>query len=419
MYSNSNLKRVVITGLGAITPIGNNINRYWESLINGISGADMISYFDTKNFKTKIACQIKNYDPNYFFNKKEIRKIEIHSQYGLISVKEAIEDSNFNFKKIKMNRIGVVWGSGVGGLLNFEKEIISYANNLGPPKFTPFFIPKMIVDNTASLIAIFYGFQGPNYATVSACASSANAIADAYYLISLNKADIIITGGSEAAITKSGVGGFNALHALSTRNHDPKTASRPFDKDRDGFVLGEGAGCLIIEDYQHAINRNAKIYAEIIGIGMSSDAYHITAPHPSGTGVILAIKNALEHAKIKSISIDYINTHGTSTILGDITEILALEKIFKKDLYKINLNAIKSMTGHLLGAAGAIESIATILTLKHKVIPPTINLFNIDDRINNKLNFTSQNSQQRNVNIAMCNVFGFGGHNVCLLFKKI
>lgn len=411
-------KRVVITGLGVLTPIGNDLNSYWNSLIQGVNGVEQITYFNTTNFKTKFACQLKNYNPDLFFSKKEIRKLDPCSQYGLIAVKEAILNSYLNLDQANTERIGVVWGSGVGGLLNFENEIILYANSIGNPKFNPFFIPKMIIDNTAGLISIKYGLKGPNYATASACASSGNAIVDAYYLICLNKADIMVTGGSEAAITQSGVGGFNALNALSTRNHDPKTASRPFDKNRDGFVLGEGAGCLILEDYHHAKNRNANIYGEIIGIGMSSDAYHITTPHPDGSGIVLAMKMALHDAHIQPYDIEYINTHGTSTILGDLAEIKALTKVFGNNLYNININSTKSMTGHLLGAACAIESIATILTLNHKIIPPTINLFSLDDSIDSALNFTPHYAQNRNINIGMCNAFGFGGHNVSIIFKK-
>lgn len=412
------LNKVVITGIGAITPIGNNIETYWNSLINGISGANTITYFDSTHFKTKIACEIKNYNPDDFFNKKEKRKIDPCAQYGLISVREAIQDSGLDFFKKNTDRIGVIWGSGIGGLLNLEKEIITYATGNGKPRFNPFFIPKMIIDTTAGLISIKYGLHGPNYATVSSCASSANAITDAYHLICLGKADVIIAGGSEAAITKSGVGGFNALHALSTRNQDYKTASRPFDKDRDGFVLGEGSGCLILENYEYAKSRDANIYGEIIGIGMSSDAYHMTAPHPQGKGIILAMKMALNNANIKSYEVDHINTHGTSTILGDIIEIKAIEEVFKEDVYKINLNSTKSMTGHLLGAAGAIESIAAILPLTKKIIPGTINHFNLDESINSNLNFTLNSSQKRDINISMCNTFGFGGHNVSILFKK-
>ncbi|XOD68418.1 MAG: beta-ketoacyl-ACP synthase II [Flavobacteriales bacterium AspAUS03] len=413
------LKRVVVTGLGALTPIGNDVSIYWASLIRGVSGASAITHFDTTHFKTKFACELKDYKVDDFFDKKEKRKIDPCAQYGLVSAKEAIKDSALDFSKEKRERIGVIWGSGVGGLLNFEQEIITYATGNGIPRFNPFFIPKMIIDTTAGLISIEHGLHGPNYATASACASSANAIIDAYHLICLGKADVVITGGSEAAITKSGVGGFNALHALSTRNDNPQTASRPFDKDRDGFVLGEGAGCLILEDYEHAKVRDAKIYAEIGGVGMSADAYHMTAPHPEGKGVISAMRTALEDADVKPSEVDHINTHGTSTPLGDVAEIKAIEKVFGESVYGIHLNSTKSMTGHLLGAAGAIEAIATLLPLIKKSIPPTINHFHQDETINPKLNLTLNKFQERDVNVAMCNTFGFGGHNVSLLFKKV
>ncbi|WP_185873261.1 beta-ketoacyl-ACP synthase II [Blattabacterium cuenoti] len=418
MYNKYGLKKVVITGIGSITPIGNNVKDYWKSLIDGISGTYPITYFDTKKYKTKFACELKNYDPKIFFSKKEIKKLDPCAQYGIIASEEAIKNSGINFSNEKKDRIGVVWASGIGGLLNLENSIINHVNRNYYPRFSPFFIPKMLIDITAGLISINYGLHGPNYATVSSCASSSNAIVDAYHLICLGKADVMITGGSEAAITQSGVGGFNALNALSTRNYDYKTASRPFDEDRDGFVLGEGAGCLILEEYFHAKERGANIYAELIGIGMSGDAYHITAPHPDGKGVILAMKSAIKDAKIKSIDVDYINSHGTSTKLGDIAEIKAIKNVFKKNLYKININSTKSMTGHLLGAAGVIESIATILPLTKKIIPPTINLFKIDKKIDQKINFIPNKSIKKEINISMCNTFGFGGHNVCILFKK-
>lgn len=411
-------KRVVITGLGALTPVGNDVDIYWTSLIQGVSGADTIKCFDTTHFKTKFACQLKGYNPDDFFDRKEKRKMDPCAQYGLVAVKEAIKDSGLDLSKERSERIGVVWGSGVGGLLNFEQEVITYATGNGVPRFNPLFIPKMIIDTAAGLISMTYGLHGPNYATTSACASAANAIIDGHHLICLGKADIMITGGSEAAITKSGVGGFNALHALSTRNEDPKTASRPFDKERDGFVLGEGSGCLILENYEHAKARGAKIYAEIGGIGMSADAYHMTAPHPEGKGIILAMKLALKDANVAPSEIDHINTHGTSTPLGDIAEIKAVEEVFGRNVYRININSTKSMTGHLLGAAGAIESIAAILPLIKKIIPPTINHFHLDQAIDPKLNLTLNKAQQRDVDISMCNTFGFGGHNVSLLFKK-
>ncbi|AEU09139.1 beta-ketoacyl-ACP synthase II [Blattabacterium sp. (Cryptocercus punctulatus) str. Cpu] len=413
------LKRVVVTGLGSITPIGNNLEEYWTSLINGKNGAEPITYFDTKKYKTKFACELKNYDPNIFFSKKEQKKLDPCAQYGILASSEAVKNSGINFSKEKRERIGVIWSSGIGGLLNLEESISDYVNGGRFPKFSPFFIPKMLIDITAGFISMKYGLHGPNYATVSACASSSNAIVDAYHLICLGKADIMVTGGSEAAITQSGVGGFNALHALSTRNEDYKTASRPFDKDRDGFVLGEGAGCLILEEYKHAKNRNANIYAEIGGVGMSGDAYHITAPHPEGKGIIIAMKAAIKDAEIEYQEVNHINSHGTSTILGDLAEVKAIQKVFHKNIYNININSTKSMTGHLLGAAGSIEAIASILPLKEKIIPPTINLFQIDKKIDSKINFTPNNAIKKEIKISICNTFGFGGHNVCILFKKI
>ncbi|AWU39544.1 beta-ketoacyl-ACP synthase II [Blattabacterium punctulatus] len=413
------LKRVVVTGLGCITPIGNNLEEYWISLINGKSGAEPITYFDTKKYKTKFACELKNYDPNIFFSKKEQKKLDPCAQYGILASSEAVKNSGINFSKEKRERIGVIWSSGIGGLLNLEESISDYVNRGRFPKFSPFFIPKMLIDITAGLISMKYGLHGPNYATVSACASSSNAIVDAYHLICLGKADIMVTGGSEAAITQSGVGGFNALHALSTRNEDYKTASRPFDKDRDGFVLGEGAGCLILEEYKHAKNRNANIYAEIGGVGMSGDAYHITAPHPEGKGIIIAMKVAIKDAGIEYQEVNHINSHGTSTILGDLAEVKAIQKVFHENIYNININSTKSMTGHLLGAAGSIEAIASILPLREKIIPPTINLFQIDKKIDSKINFTPNNAIKKEIKISICNTFGFGGHNVCILFKKI
>ncbi|AWU44115.1 beta-ketoacyl-ACP synthase II [Blattabacterium punctulatus] len=413
------LKRVVVTGLGSITPIGNNLEEYWISLINGKNGAEPITYFDTKKYKTKFACELKNYDPNIFFSKKEQKKLDPCAQYGILASSEAVKNSGINFSKEKRERIGVIWSSGIGGLLNLEESISDYVNGGRFPKFSPFFIPKMLIDITAGFISMKYGLHGPNYATVSACASSSNAIVDAYHLICLGKADIMVTGGSEAAITQSGVGGFNALHALSTRNEDYKTASRPFDKDRDGFVLGEGAGCLILEEYKHAKNRNANIYAEIGGVGMSGDAYHITAPHPEGKGIIIAMKAAIKDAGIEYQEVNHINSHGTSTILGDLAEVKAIQKVFHENIYNININSTKSMTGHLLGAAGSIEAIASILPLREKIIPPTINLFQIDKKIDSKINFTPKNAIKKEIKISICNTFGFGGHNVCILFKKI
>jgi len=411
-------KRVVVTGLGAITPIGNNLNDYKKSLFKGISGCDNIKSFDSTNFKTKFACEVKNYDPLDYFDRKESRKMDIYAQFGMIAAAEAISDSNINLDNIDLNRIGVIWGSGVGGIETFQNELINFAENDKKPRFNPFFIPKLIPDICPGLIAIKYGFKGPNFATVSACASASNAIIDSYNYILSGTSDIIITGGSESAVNETGVGGFNALKALSERNDSPKTASRPFDRDRDGFVLGEGGGSLILEDYDHALNRGAKIYAEIIGFGMSCDAHHITAPHPEGEGARLVMENAIKSSNIEKESIDYINVHGTSTPLGDKSEILAIQNVFEKHAYNLNISSTKSMTGHLLGAAGAIESIASIFSINDGIIPPTINHFTKDDEIDSKLNLTLNKSQKRNVNIVMSNTFGFGGHNTSVVFKK-
>ncbi|MFL3001670.1 MAG: beta-ketoacyl-ACP synthase II [Cytophagales bacterium] len=411
-------KRVVVTGLGAITPIGNNLNDYKKSLFKGISGCDNIKSFDPTNFKTKFACEVKNYDPLDYFDRKESRKMDIYAQFGMIAAAEAISDSNIDLDNIDLNRVGVIWGSGVGGIETFQNELINFAENDKKPRFNPFFIPKLIPDICPGLIAIKYGFKGPNFATVSACASSSNAIIDSYNYILSGTSDIIITGGSESAVNETGVGGFNALKALSERNDSPKTASRPFDRDRDGFVLGEGGGSLILEDYDHALNRGAKIYAEIIGFGMSCDAHHITAPHPEGEGARLVMENAIKSSNIEKESIDYINVHGTSTPLGDKSEILAIQNVFEKHAYNLNISSTKSMTGHLLGAAGAIESIASIFSINDGIIPPTINHFTKDDEIDSKLNLTLNKSQKRNVNIVMSNTFGFGGHNTSVVFKK-
>ena len=411
-------KRVVVTGLGAITPIGNNLNDYKKSLFKGISGCDNIKSFDPTNFKTKFACEVKNYDPLDYFDRKESRKMDIYAQFGMIAAAEAISDSNIDLDNIDLNRVGVIWGSGVGGIETFQNELINFAENDKKPRFNPFFIPKLIPDICPGLIAIKYGFKGPNFATVSACASASNAIIDSYNYILSGTSDIIITGGSESAVNETGVGGFNALKALSERNDSPKTASRPFDRDRDGFVLGEGGGSLILEDYDHALNRGAKIYAEIIGFGMSCDAHHITAPHPEGEGARLVMENAIKSSNIEKESIDYINVHGTSTPLGDKSEILAIQNVFEKHAYNLNISSTKSMTGHLLGAAGAIESIASIFSINDGIIPPTINHFTKDDEIDSKLNLTLNKSQKRNVNIVMSNTFGFGGHNTSVVFKK-
>ena len=413
------LKRVVVTGLGALTPIGNNVSDYWDALIAGKSGCANITYFDTEKFKTKFACELKNFDPLTHFNRKEARKLDRFAQYALVSSDEAIEDSNLNLDEIDKFRVGVIWGAGIGGLETFQNEMTNYSEGDGTPRFNPFFIPKMIADIAPANISIKYGFMGANFTTVSACASSANAMIDALNYIRLGHCDVIVTGGSEAAVTIAGMGGFNAMHALSTQNESPKTASRPFDATRDGFVLGEGAGALIFEEYEHAKKRGAKIYAEVIGGGMSSDAYHMTAPHPEGIGVERVMLNSLRDAGIKPEDVDAINTHGTSTPLGDVAELKAITKVFGKHAKNININSTKSMTGHLLGAAGAIEAISSILSINHGMIPPTINHTTVDENIDPTLNLTLNKAQKREVKIAMSNTFGFGGHNACVLFKKI
>tara|TARA_B100001564_G_scaffold230815_1_gene194829 strand:+ start:24952 stop:26202 length:1251 start_codon:yes stop_codon:yes gene_type:complete len=414
-----NLKRVVVTGLGALTPIGNNKNEFWKSLIAGKSGCAPITYFDTEHFKTKFACELKNYEVSDFFDRKEARKTDKFAQYAMVASQEAIEDSMLDLNKINKFRTGVIWGAGIGGIDTFQTEVSNFAKGNGTPRFNPFFIPKMIADIAPGNISIKYGFMGPNYTTVSACASSANAIIDSLNYIRLGHCDVIVTGGSEATINEAGVGGFNAMHALSTRNDSPKTASRPFDATRDGFVLGEGSGCLVLEEYEHAKKRGAKIYAELIGGGLSSDAFHMTAPHPDGVGVMAVIKNCLNNAGLKPEQVDAINTHGTSTPLGDIAELKAISNIFGDHAKKININSTKSMTGHLLGAAGAIEAIASILSIQHGIIPPTINHSTIDENIDSSLNLTLNTAQERNVEVAMSNTFGFGGHNACIVFKKI
>ena len=412
-------RRVVITGLGALTPIGNTLNTYWEGLLSGTSGAGPITYFDPSLFKTQFACELKNFNPLDYFDRKESRKYDRFAQYALVSVAEAIEDAKLPLETIDKDRVGVIWGAGIGGLETFQNEVLNFAEGNQNPRFNPFFIPKMIADIAPGLISIKYGFRGPNFATVSACASASNAMIDALNYIRLGFSDIIVTGGSEAAVTKAGIGGFNAMHALSKRNDDPKTASRPFDKDRDGFVLGEGAGALILESYEHAINRGATIYAELAGGGLSADAHHMTAPHPDGLGAIKVMENCLKDAEINATEVDIINMHGTSTPLGDIAESNAIVKVFKDHAYKMNINSTKSMTGHLLGAAGAIEAIASIMSIKHSVVPPTINHITPDEGIDQKINFTFGKSQKRTVNIALSNTFGFGGHNACVLFKKL
>lgn len=411
-------KRVVVTGLGALTPIGNDIPSYWEGLSSGLSGAVPITNFDSSKFKTRFACELKDWDFKKFINIKEARRMDKFTQYAVAASDEAIKDSGIG-EGFPKEKIGVIWGAGIGGIETFESEVKKFALGDEIPKFNPFFIPKMIVDIAPGIISIRHGFRGPNFATVSACASSANAIIDALSYIRLGYADAIVCGGSEAAITKSGIGGFNALHALSTRNEDYKTASRPFDKNRDGFVMGEGAGAIVLEDYAHAKSRGAKIYAEALGAGLSADAYHLTAPHPQGLGGVALIKNALKDAKIKCEQVDLINVHGTSTPLGDLAEIQAIKQVFGDHAYKININSTKSMTGHLLGAAGAIESIACILAIQNQLVPPTINHQNHDEKIDKKLNLTLNKAQKRKIDIAMSNTFGFGGHNACLIFKKM
>lgn len=413
------LKRVVVTGLGALTPIGSNIQEYWDGLSNGRSGCAPITYFDTEKFKTKFACELKNYNPQDHFDRKEARKLDRFAQYALVSSDEAIKDAGINLDEVDKFRVGVIWGAGIGGLQTFQDEVINYAEGDGTPRFNPFFIPKMIADIAPGNISIKHGFMGPNYTTVSACASSANAMIDALNYIRLGHCDVIVTGGSEAAVTIAGMGGFNAMHALSTRNDSPETASRPFDATRDGFVLGEGAGALILEEYEHAKARGAKIYAEVLGGGMSSDAYHMTAPHPDGIGVEAVMLNCLANAGLDPQEVDHINTHGTSTPLGDVAELKAISKVFGDHANSISINSTKSMTGHLLGAAGAIEAIASILAMQHNLVPPTINHTTVDENIDPSLNLILNKAESREVKVAMSNTFGFGGHNACLLFKKM
>ncbi len=413
------LKRVVVTGLGALTPIGNNIEEYWDALVNGKSGCAPITYFDAEKFKTKFACEIKNFDPLDHFDRKEARKLDRFAQYALVSSDEAIIDAGINLDEVDKFRVGVIWGAGIGGLETFQNEVINFAEGDGTPRFNPFFIPKMIADIAPGNISIKHGFMGPNYTTVSACASAANAMIDALNYIRLGTCDIIVTGGSEAAVTKAGMGGFNAMHALSTRNESPETASRPFDATRDGFVLGEGAGALILEEYEHAKKRGAKIYAEVVGGGMSSDAYHMTAPHPDGIGVERVMINCLENAGLKPEDVDAINTHGTATPLGDVAELKAISRVFGAHAKNININSTKSMTGHLLGAAGAIEAIASILAMKYGIVPPTINHSVVDKEIDPSLNLTLNKAQKRDIKVALSNTFGFGGHNACDLFKRM
>ena len=412
------LKRVVVTGMGALTPIGNTLSEYWDALLNGKSGAAPIKQFDASLFKTHFACEVKNFNVEDFIDRKEARKLDQFSQYAMVSASEAIADAALMESNPNLDRIGVIWGSGIGGLKTFQDEAENFFSGDGTPRFNPFFIPKMIADIAAGHISIKYGLRGPNYVTVSACASATNAIIDAYNLIRLGKADAFVTGGSEAAVNQMGMGGFNALKALSTRNDSPETASRPFDLDRDGFVLGEGSGALILEEYEHAVRRGAKIYAEVIGGGMSGDAYHMTAPHPEGLGARNTMIAALEDANINPSEVDYVNVHGTSTPLGDIAEVKAIQQVFGEHAYNLNISSTKSMTGHLLGAAGAIEAIACVMAVKNDMVPPTINHFTDDPDLDTKLNFTFNTAQKRVVNVALSNTFGFGGHNTSIIVKK-
>ena len=412
------LRRVVVTGLGALTPIGNDVMSYWDGLVSGKSGADHITYFDTSKFKTQFACELKGYDPLNHFDRKEARKLDKFAQYALVCSEEAIQDSKLDLDSIDKTRVGVIWGSGIGGLETFQNEATAYAEGDGTPRYNPFFIPKMIPDIAPGVISIKYGFKGPNFATVSACASSANALIDALNYIRLGYSDVMVSGGSEAGIIKSGIGGFNAVQALSKRNDNPKTASRPFDRDRDGFVLGEGGGCIILEELEHARSRGAKIYAEVCGAGLSADAYHMTAPHPEGEGAINVMLNCIRDSGLSYKDVDLINMHGTSTSLGDKAEAKAVKAVFKDHAYNLNINSTKSMTGHLLGAAGAVEAISCVLAINNDIVPPTINHFNEDPEIDNKLNFTFNKAQKRKVSVAMSNTFGFGGHNACVLLKE-
>ncbi len=412
------LKRVVVTGLGALTPIGNNIDEYWDGLVNGKSGAAPITHFDAAKFKTRFACEVKNFDIHEFIHRKEARKMDKFTQFAMVVADQAIVDSKLDLESVDPDKVGVIWGCGIGGIDTFEQEVTNYANGDGTPKYNPFFIPKMIADIAPGHISMKYGFRGPNFTTVSACASSANAIIDALNYIRLGHADVIVTGGSEASVTGASMGGFNALKALSERNDDPTTASRPFDKDRNGFVMGEGGGALILEEYEHAIARGATIYCEVGGGGLSADAHHLTAPHPEGLGAAKVMENCIKNAGLTIEDVDAINVHGTSTPLGDVAELKAIQKVFGEHAYNININSTKSMTGHLLGAAGAIEAIASVLAMKHGIVPPTINHNELDEKIDPKLNLTINKAQKRDIKVAMSNTFGFGGHNACVLFKK-
>ena len=412
-------RRVVITGLGALTPIGNTVPDYWNNLLLGVSGAKPISRFDASLFKTQFACEVKDFEPTDFLDRKEARKLDRYAVYALVAVQQAMSDADFDLESLDLDKAGVIWGSGIGGLDTFLKECGDFAKGSGIPRFNPFFIPKMIADIAAGHISIKYGFRGPNYATVSACASSTHALIDAFNYIKWGKADVFITGGSEASINEAGVGGFNAMQALSTRNESPQSASRPFDKDRDGFVLGEGAGAIILEEYEHAMKRGATIYAEIVGGGMTADAHHITAPHPEGLGASNVMRLAIEDAELTPQDVDYVNVHGTSTPLGDIAEIKAIKSVFGEHAKQLNISSTKSMTGHLLGAAGAVEAIAAILAVKNDVVPPTINHMTADPEIDPTLNYTFNKAQHRTVNVAISNTFGFGGHNACIMVKKV
>lgn len=413
------LKRVVVTGIGALTPIGNSFPEYWESLTRGVSGAAPITLFDASLFKTKFACEVKNFNAEDHFDRKEARKMDRCGQLGIVAAREAVKHSGLLESNVNKQRVGVIWGSGIGGIKTFEEEVSGFATGNGTPRFNPFFIPKMIADITPGHISMEFGFMGPNYTTVSACASSTNALIDSLMLLRLGKADVIVSGGSEAAVTAASIGGFNAMHALSVRNDDPKTASRPFDKDRDGFVMGEGSAAIILEEYEHAKARGAKIYAEFVGGGMSADAYHLTAPHPEGLGAYNVMRNSLDDASINLEDVDHINMHGTSTPLGDIAESKAIQKLFGEQAYNIQINSTKSMTGHLLGAAGAIEAVSILGAIMHNLVPPTINHFTDDENLDPRLDFTFNKAKEREVNIAMSNTFGFGGHNACVVFRKI
>lgn len=413
------LKRVVVTGLGALTPIGNTVEEFWNGLSNGVSGCDFITRFDATNFKTRFACEVKNFEVTDFIPRQDARKMDLFTQFGVVIADQAIADSGLSQENVDLNKVGVIWGSGIGGLKTFEDEMISFAQGNGTPRFNPFFIPKMIADSVSGQISIRHGFRGPNYVTVSACSSANNAIIDAFNYIRLGRITACISGGSEATVAQAGIGGFNALKALSERNDDPKTASRPYDQDRDGFVLGEGGGAIVLEEYEHAKARGANIYCELIGGGFSSDAYHITAPHPEGYGAYLSMKDALEDAQISPEEVDYINTHGTSTPLGDPQEIKAIEQLFGDHAFNVSISSTKSMTGHLLGGAGAVESVAGILAIKHQMVPPTINLFNVDETIDPRIDLTPNVAKSKKIDVVLSNCFGFGGHNATLIFKKV